>query len=168
MLSFYIKLVEEMVKIGKKIKDFSILLTGNKQARLVDYQNNYLVLYFYPKASTPGCTTESGDFTELLPQFKGANTNILGVSIDSLKRQENFKTKYNFTFDLIADIDALVCNYFGVIQEKKNFGKTYMGIVRSTFIIDPQGILIKQWLKVRVKGHAQEVLEYIITVTSKK
>lgn len=150
-----------MVKIGEKTQDFSILLTGNKQAELADYQGKHLVLYFYPKASTPGCTTESCDFTELMPKFNNNNTNVLGISIDSLKRQENFKAKYNFAFDLIADIDEQVCNYFGVIQEKKNFGKTYMGIVRSTFIIDPQGKLIKQWLKVRVKGHAQEVLEYL-------
>lgn len=150
-----------MVKIGEKIKDFDILLTGNNQAKLSDYQGKYLVLYFYPKASTPGCTTESCDFTKLSPKLTDLQTNVLGVSIDSLKRQENFKSKYNFTFDLIADIDKKVCNYFGVIQEKKNFGKTYMGIVRSTFVIDPKGKLINQWLKVRVKGHAQEVLEYM-------
>lgn len=150
-----------MIKIGEKVKDFDVLLTGNKQASLSDYQGKYLVLYFYPKASTPGCTTESCDFTELFPKFSGINANILGASIDSLKRQENFKAKYDFAFDLIADINEEVCNYFGVIQEKKNFGKTYMGIVRSTFIINPQGELIKEWRNLRVKGHAQEVYEYI-------
>ena len=150
-----------MVKIDEKIKDFDILLTGNKQARLSDYLGKYLVIYFYPKASTPGCTTESCDFTELFPQFSDLNANILGVSIDSLKRQENFKTKYDFAFDLIADTEEQVCNYFGVIQEKKNFGKTYMGIVRSTFVIDPQGVLIKQWRNLRVKGHAQGVYDFI-------
>ncbi|MBL4661950.1 MAG: peroxiredoxin [Alcanivoracaceae bacterium] len=150
-----------MVKIDEKIKDFDILLTGNKQARLSDYLGKYLVIYFYPKASTPGCTTESCDFTELFPQFSDLNANILGVSIDSLKRQENFKTKYDFAFDLIADTEEQVCNYFGVIQEKKNFGKTYMGIVRSTFVIDPQGVLIKQWRNLRVKGHAQDVYDFI-------
>lgn len=150
-----------MVKTGEKIQDFEVLLTGNKQAKLSDYQGKYLVLYFYPKASTPGCTTESCDFTELFPQFSQANCNILGASIDSLKRQENFKAKYNFTFDLIADTQEKVCNYFGVIQEKKNFGKTYMGIVRSTFVIDPNGTLIKEWRNLRVKGHAQEVYGFI-------
>ena len=150
-----------MIKSGQKIKDFDILLTGNKQAKLSDYQGKYLVLYFYPKASTPGCTTESCDFTELFPQFEDMNANILGVSIDSLKRQDNFKNKYNFSFDLIADIEEEVCNYFGVIQEKKNFGKTYMGIVRSTFIIDTQGKLVKEWRNLRVKGHANEVLETV-------
>lgn len=148
-----------MIKLNQKIKDFDILLTGNKQAKLSDYQGQYLVLYFYPKASTPGCTTESCDFTELFPQFVNTNANILGASIDSLKRQENFKAKYNFAFDLIADIEEKVCHYFGVIQEKKNFGKTYMGIVRSTFIIDAEGILVKEWRNLRVKDHAKEVLE---------
>lgn len=150
-----------MIKIGEKIEDFDVLLTGNKQAQLSDYLGQYLVIYFYPKASTPGCTTEGCDFTALSPQFSGLNANILGVSIDSLKRQENFKTKYNFTFDLVADINSQICHYFGVIQEKKNFGKTYMGIVRSTFVINPQGKLIKEWRNLRVKEHAQEVHDYI-------
>ncbi len=153
-----------MVKIDEKIQDFDILLTGNKHAKLSDYQGHYLVIYFYPKASTPGCTTESCDFTDLHPQFDDANTKILGVSIDSLKRQENFKTKYNFTFDLIADTEIEVCNYFGVYQEKKNFGKTYMGIVRSTFVINPEGKLIKEWRNLRVKDHAQKVFEYIVSL----
>ena len=150
-----------MVKIDEKIKDFGILLTGNKLAKLSDYQGSYLVIYFYPKASTPGCTTESCDFTELFPQFTNINANILGASKDSLKRQENFKTKYKFAFDLIADTEEQVCHYFGVVQEKNTFGKTYMGIVRSTFLINPQGVLIKEWRNLRVKGHAQAVHDFI-------
>jgi peroxiredoxin Q/BCP len=154
-----------MIKIGEKIQDFDVLLTGDKKARLSDYYGKYLVMYFYPKASTPGCTTESCEFTELFPQFSQKETNILGVSIDSLKRQENFKNKYDFAFDLIADIHEEVCQYFGVIQEKKNFGKTYMGIVRSTFVINPKGELINEWRNLRVKGHAQEVYEFIKNMT---
>ena len=150
-----------MIKLNQKIKDFDVLLTGNKQAKLSDYSGQYLVLFFYPKASTPGCTTESCDFTELFPEFADMNANILGISIDSLKRQENFKAKYDFAFDLIADTNEEVCQYFGVIQEKKNFGKTYMGIVRSTFIIDKEGTLVKEWRNLRVKGHAKNVLETI-------
>jgi len=150
-----------MIKLGEKIQDLHILLTGDKQTNFSQYQGQYLVLYFYPKASTPGCTTESCDFTELFPQFSDANTQILGVSMDTLKRQDNFKAKFNFAFDLIADTSQEVCQYFGVIQEKKNFGKTYMGIVRSTFIINPQGELIKEWRNLRVKGHAQEVFDFI-------
>jgi len=133
-----------MIKIGEKIQDFDVLLTGGKHAQLSDYQRKYLVLYFYPKASTPGCTTESCDFSDLFPHFSKVNCNILGASLDSLKRQENFKAKYDFAFDLIADTEEQLCHYFGVIQEKKNFGKTYMGIERSTFVIDPQGKLIKE------------------------
>lgn len=150
-----------MIKTGEKIQDFEVLLTGNKKAKLSDYQGKYLVLYFYPKANTPGCTTESCDFTELFPKFSEKNANILGASIDSLKRQENFKEKYHFAFDLIADTEKEISLYFGVYQEKKNFGKTYMGIVRSTFVINPEGKLIKEWRNLRVKGHTQKVYEFI-------
>jgi peroxiredoxin Q/BCP len=145
----------------EKIKDFEILLTGDQTAKLSDYKDKYLVLYFYPKASTPGCTTESCELSELHPQFSDENATILGVSMDSLKRQENFKNKYDFKFDLIADTEAQLCNYFEVIKQKNTFGKTYMGIERSTFIINPKGELIKEWRKVKVKGHAQEVFEFI-------
>jgi peroxiredoxin Q/BCP len=150
-----------MVKINKKVKDFDILLTGNQSVKLSDYFKNYLVLYFYPKASTPGCTTESCEFSGRFPQFSQLNANILGVSKDSLKRQDNFKQKYDFAFDLVADTQEQLCQYFDVIKEKKNFGKTYMGIVRSTFVIDPNGILIKEWRNLRVKDHAQQVHDFI-------
>ncbi len=150
-----------MVKMNEKIKDFDILLTGNNTVKLSDYQDKYLVLYFYPKASTPGCTTESCELSDLHPHFSNENANILGISKDTLKRQENFKNKYEFKFDLIADTEEQLCNYFDVVKEKNTFGKKYMGIVRSTFIINPKGELIKEWRKVRVKGHAQEVFEFI-------
>ena len=150
-----------MVKLNEKIQDFEVLLTGGKNASLSDYLGSYLVVYFYPKASTPGCTTESCELSERMPDFKADNCNILGVSKDSLKRQENFKNKYDFQFDLVADTEEELCNYFDVIKEKKMYGKTFMGIERSTFIFDPEGVLIKEWRKVKVKGHAQEVLEFI-------
>lgn len=150
-----------MVKINEKIKDFDLLLTGSKNAKLSDYQGSNLILFFYPKASTPGCTTESCEFSELMPNFKTENCKVLGASMDSLKRQENFKNKYDFNFDLIADTEEKLCQYFDVIKEKNTFGKTYMGIERSTFVIDKEGKLIKEWRKVRVKGHTQEVYQFI-------
>lgn len=150
-----------MVKLNKKILDFEVLLTGDKTVKLSDYQGQFLVLYFYPKASTPGCTTESCELSELHPNFSKENTQILGVSKDTLKRQENFKNKYEFKFDLIADTEEKLCNYFDVIKEKNMYGRKYMGIERSTFIINPEGELIKEWRKVKVKGHAQEVFEFI-------
>ena len=146
---------------GDKAPDF----TGNDQfgnkISLSDFKKSKLILYFYPKDSTPGCTTEGNDFTELHDDFKAANTQIFGVSMDSMRKHENFKAKQGFSFELIADTEAELCNAFGVYQLKKNFGKEYMGIVRSTFIISPDGTLTKEWNKVKVSGHAQEVLQAI-------
>ncbi|MBF6058287.1 peroxiredoxin [Thiomicrorhabdus heinhorstiae] len=120
---------------------------------------HYSVLYFYPKDSTPGCTTEGLDFQRLLPEFEQLNAKIYGISMDSMKRHENFKSKQGFEFDLISDPQAELCSSFGIYQLKKNFGKEYMGIVRSTFLLDPQGETLHAWRKVKVKGHAEEVLE---------
>ena len=150
-----------MVKTNDQVEDFTILITGDRKKQLSDYQGQYLVLYFYPKASTPGCTTESIEFTEHHAQFQKAGVEILGISQDSLKRQENFKAKHNFSFDLIADTEAELCNYFDVIKEKKMYGKTFMGIERSTFLIDPKGCLVQEWRKVKVKGHVEEVLAHV-------
>ncbi|HFC30635.1 MAG TPA: peroxiredoxin [Oceanospirillales bacterium] len=150
-----------MINIGDKVENKTVLLTGNKQAHLHDFLDKYLVLYFYPKANTPGCTTESNDFNDLLENFQKLKVNILGASKDTLKRQENFKAKYGFRFDLIADEQEDLCHYFDVIKEKKNYGRTYLGIVRSTFLIDDKGILIHEWRNLRVKNHAQSVLDYI-------
>lgn len=149
------------INVGDSVPPFSLPATSNLTISAEDLKNQYTVLYFYPKDSTPGCTTEGNDFTALHEEFKAANTQIFGVSMDSMKRHENFKAKQGFTFELISDPDAELCNTFGVYQLKKNFGKEYMGIVRSTFIISPEGILIKEWSKVKVNGHAQEVLETI-------
>ncbi|WP_319381666.1 peroxiredoxin [Thiomicrorhabdus sp.] len=127
---------------------------------------HYSVLYFYPKDSTPGCTTEGLDFQRLLPEFKQLGAEIYGVSLDSIKRHENFKNKQGFEFDLVSDPEASLCSAFGVYQLKKNFGKEYMGIVRSTFLLDPQGKTLHEWRKVKVKGHAEEVLETLKEITT--
>ncbi len=148
-----------MVKTGKKIPDVELLLTGNKTARLSDYQGKWLVLYFYPKASTPGCTQEGLDFKEAIYKFRRQSTTILGASRDSLKAQENFKAKQGFPFDLVADKEETLCNAFGVIKMKNMYGKKVRGIERSTFIIDDRGVLRHEWRGVKVKGHVEEVLE---------
>ena len=148
-----------MVEINKKVPDVELLLTGNKTAKLSDYLGKWLVLYFYPKASTPGCTQEGLDFSEAIYKFRRQSTTILGASRDSLKAQENFKAKQGFPFDLIADTEETLCNAFGVIKMKNMYGKKVRGIERSTFIIDDQGVLRHEWRGVKVKGHVTEVLE---------
>ncbi|WP_028486351.1 peroxiredoxin [Thiomicrorhabdus chilensis] len=147
------------IKPGEIVPNFSLEATSNRIITQSDLTQQYTVLYFYPKDSTPGCTTEGLDFTLLHPEFKQLNCQIFGVSMDSMKRHENFKAKQNFSFDLISDPDALLCNLFGTYQLKKNFGKEYMGIVRSTFLINPKGELIEEWRNVKVKEHAQQVLQ---------
>ena len=149
------------IEINDQLPPFSVAATSNKIITNKDLENKYSVIYFYPKDSTPGCTTEGLDFTALHPEFSKLNTQIFGVSLDSIKRHDNFKAKQNFNFDLISDPDAELCNIFGVYQLKKNFGKEYMGIVRSTFLIDPTGTLVKEWRSVKVKEHAQSVLNTV-------
>lgn len=149
------------IKIGDQVPAFNLPATSKTEVSQTDLMGQYTVLYFYPKDSTPGCTTEGLDFSALLPEFKKLNTQIFGVSMDSMRRHENFKSKKEFAFELISDEEHQLCDIFGTYQLKKNFGKEYMGIVRSTFIIDPQGTLVKEWTKVKVKGHAQEVLEAV-------
>lgn len=123
-----------------------------------DAIGKYLILYFYPKDNTPGCTNESKDFRDLYAQFQKLNAEIVGVSRDSLASHKKFKDKYQLPFTLIADTDSKVCNIFKVIKEKSMFGKTALGLVRSTFLFDPQGNLLQEWRKVKVAGHAEEVL----------
>jgi len=148
-----------MVKVGKKVARFSLPATGDKQLSLSDFTGTNLVIYFYPKDSTPGCTLEGQNFRDRYAEFKEAGTEILGVSRDSLKAHENFKAKQNFPFDLLSDADEALCKQFDVIHEKNMYGRKVMGIVRSTFLIDGAGILQREWRKVRVKGHVDEVLE---------
>ena len=145
--------------IGDRIPDLPLALSSGKHASLGDYAGNWLALYFYPKDSTPGCTTEGLDFNALLPKFKRAGARVLGVSRDSLKSHQNFCSKQGFKFDLVSDGDEAVCNAFGVIQPKKLYGRDYVGIVRSTFLIDPDGVIRQTWQPVKVAGHAQAVLD---------
>lgn len=140
------------------LPDFSLAATPNQTISNKDLLGQYQVIYFYPKDSTPGCTTEGNDFNQLLSEFKALNTNIWGVSMDSMKRHENFKTKQGFEFELIADTETELCNLFGVYQLKKNYGREYMGIVRSTFLLNPEGKVIHEWRNVKVKEHALTVL----------
>ena len=147
-----------MVKEGKKAPDFSGKNQDGKLVKLSSFKTKQnIVLYFYPKDMTPGCTTEACDFKDQFKKFK--NTIIIGISADSSERHRKFIDKYNLPFELIADENKKICEKYGVWQEKKLYGKTYMGIVRSTFIIDKIGIVQKIFTKVKVKGHVDEVLE---------
>ena len=149
------------LEIGLKIKNFTAKSTNNDEFILKDYLEGYLVMFFYPKDNTSGCTQEGVDFSENYSKFKKLNTEIFGISRDSLKSHNNFKEKYGFKFDLISDTEENICNSFSVIKEKSMYGKKYMGVERSTFIIDSHGSLIQEWRKVKVKGHVDEVLKYI-------
>lgn len=146
---------------GLAVPDFSAPMTSGKIFKLSENRGNHVVLYFYPKDSTPGCTNESIQFNELLTSFTKKNCMVFGISRDSLKSHENFRSKYGFKFDLISDSDEAVCQMFDVIKMKNMYGKQVRGIERSTFLIDSAGILKKEWRKVSVSGHAQEVLESI-------
>ncbi len=148
-----------MVSVGKRVENFTLPATGDQILSLNDFKGRNLVIYFYPKDNTSGCTREGEDFRDLYPQFQAAGADILGVSRDSVKSHENFRKKFQFPFHLLSDSDELLCKQFDVIHEKKMYGRTYMGLVRSTFLVDPNGVLKQEWRKVRVPGHAQAVLE---------
>lgn len=150
-----------MVSIGKKVADFSLPATGDKILSLEDFNGRNLVLYFYPKDSTSGCTLEGQNFRDKHELFRKHNTEILGISRDGLKSHGNFKAKQGFGFDLLSDQDETLCRQFDVIQEKNMYGRKFMGIVRSTFLIDEDGVLRQEWRKVRVKGHVDEVLDAV-------
>jgi len=140
-------------------EEFNLPATGDKTISLSDYLGRNLIIYFYPKDSTPGCTTEGQNFRDSYDQFQQYNTEILGISRDSIRKHENFKAKQSFPFELLSDENETVCKQFDVIKLKKNYGREYMGIERSTFLIDASGKLHKEWRKVKVKGHVEEVLE---------
>jgi len=149
------------VSIGKKVPQFSLPATGEQIIKLSELKGKNIVLYFYPKDSTPGCTLEGQDFRDNIRKFSSRNTRILGVSRDTLSSHEKFKEKQKFPFDLISDEDEKLCTLFDVIKEKNMYGKKHMGIERSTFLIDEEGILRNEWRKVSVKGHVEEVLEAV-------
>lgn len=149
------------VALNQTVPDFEIAATGNKTIKLSDLRGKRVVLYFYPKDNTPGCTLEGQNFRDNITQFDQLNTVIFGISRDSIKMHENFKKKQEFPFDLLSDPDETVCQLFGVIQLKKLYGKEYMGVERSTFLIDENGVLKQEWRKVKVKQHVEEVLSAI-------
>ena len=144
--------------IGKTVPDFTLPATGG-DFTLKDVRGRNLVLYFYPRDNTPGCTLEGQDFRDLQAQFARAKTRVVGISADSLASHEKFKAKMKFPFELASDEDQKVCRAFDVIREKSMYGRKFMGLERSTFLIDSHGKLAREWRKVKVKGHAAEVLE---------
>ena len=147
------------------IPRFSAKATGDKTICLDDYAGKYVVLYFYPKDSTPGCTLEGQDFRDKMDRFASLNAVVLGVSRDSLKSHENFKGKQCFPFDLLSDADENLCQLFDVIKMKNMYGKQVRGIERSTFLIDPDGKLLEEWRKVSVKGHVEQVLQTLTDIS---
>ena len=154
------------VTIGTPIPDLEIHTTGDVRRRLSDYRGKALVLYFYPKASTPGCTREGLDFAAEIARFRRRGAVVLGASRDSLKAQEGFKAKQGFSFDLVADTDEALCQAFGVIKLKQMYGKQVRGIERSTFLVDADGVLRREWRGVKVAGHVAEVLEALSALST--
>jgi peroxiredoxin Q/BCP len=148
-----------MLQVGNQAPAFCLPNQDEEEICLRDILGRWIVLYFYPKDNTPGCTTEACDFTEAVPDFTSLNATIFGVSPDSPKKHRNFIEKKELGITLLADEEKELCNLFGVWQLKKNYGKEYMGVVRSTFIIDPEGNIAAMWDKVRVKGHVEAVKE---------
>ena len=151
--------------LGKKSPKFKAECTSNKILSNEDFIGKNLVIYFYPKDSTPGCTTEGQEFRDQYKIFKKYNTDIIGVSRDSIKSHENFKLKQSFPFELLSDADEKVCKAFDVMKLKSMYGREYIGVDRSTFIINDKGIVVREWRSVKVKGHVDEVLEAVKELT---
>jgi thioredoxin-dependent peroxiredoxin len=145
--------------------DLTLPATGSKAFRLADAKGRIVVLYFYPKDNTPGCTAEGQNFRDLYPEFQQARADVYGISRDSMKSHESFRTKMSFPFDLLSDADEAACKAFDVIKMKNMYGKKVRGIERSTFVIDDSGIVKREWRGVKVPGHVQEVLDYVKTLT---
>jgi len=146
-------------KLDRATLRLPLALSGGRTATLADYAGRWLVLYFYPKDSTPGCTTEGLDFNALLPRFGELGADVLGVSRDSVKSHDSFCAKQGFGFALVSDADEALCRAFDVIHEKNMYGRKVLGVVRSTFLVSPDGRLVREWRGVKVAGHAQAVLD---------
>lgn len=149
------------LRVGEPVPDFSLQATGGKTVTLSEFRGKQVVIYFYPKDATPGCTLEGQDFSRLKAQFAAAGAEVFGISRDSVTSHEKFKNKENYSIDLLSDSDERACQIFGVIKMKNMYGKQVRGIERSTFVIDSQGNLAKEWRGVKVPGHAEEVLEFV-------
>ena len=156
-----------MIKEKNLAPAFKLPSTNKKEFSLKDSLGNFVVLYFYPKDDTPGCTIETVDFNKLLPKFKKLNCEILGISKDNLKSHDKFRDKYKIKFDLLADEEIKVLKKYNVWAKKKFMGREFMGIVRTTFLIDKKGKIIKIWNNVKVKDHAKEVLETLQNIVKK-
>lgn len=155
-----------MLDTGDAIPDLPLALSGGATSSLGEYAGHWLVLYFYPRDSTPGCTTEGQDFNTLLPKFRKLDAEVLGVSRDSVKSHDNFCAKQGFRFALVSDKDEALCQAFAVIKEKNMYGRKVLGIERSTFLIDPRGRIAQSWRGVKVPGHAQTVLDQLKAASS--
>ena len=152
--------------LNKQVPDLNLPATGGKNINLRAFPGRFVVLYFYPKDDTPGCTKEGADFTKFHKQFQNLGAEIFGVSKDTVSSHEKFKQKQNYSFDLISDEHGKLCSAFSVLKEKSMFGKTYIGIERSTFLISPSAVVKKEWRKVKVSGHVEEVLSALKSFNS--
>jgi thioredoxin-dependent peroxiredoxin len=154
------------MKIGEKLPNIVLEATGDQKVNLSKLKGTNIIIYFYPKDSTPGCTTEGQDFKAQFNTLKELGTIVFGVSRDSLQSHLNFKNKQAFPFELISDPNEVLCQLFGVIKLKKLYGREYMGIERSTFLFDKKGVLVEQWRKIRVKGHVEQVMDAVRELSS--
>ncbi len=158
-------MVESPSVLNEIVADFSAAMTGEQTFRLADYSGKTIVLFFYPKDNTPGCTTESINFRDLYTEFEQANAVIFGISRDSLRSHEGFKAKLAMQFDLISDPDEVMCSMFNVMKTKNMYGKQARGVERSTFVIDGSGRLVKEWRGLKVPGHVDDVLAFVKAMT---
>jgi len=166
MITLLTETTHMSLTIGQLVPPFKAPVTSNIEFNLDQLKGQFIVLYFYPKDATPGCTTEGHDFNALLSEFKQLNCKIFGISRDTIKKHESFKVKQGYNFELISDESEALCQLFDVIKLKKLYGKEYLGIDRSTFVISPEGMLIQEWRAVKVDQHAQLVLDYLSQLTT--